>query len=919
MVGFVLLDLRRAAMKRALPAYAQLQSSAYGHDKPEILCAINVELESTPGSGEAADEAGTGGDVDVGGGEPGQDMEVAGLRVRLRDHDGVYVIDKGGAPYLFSLTVGGTHSLDAFESLARERCAAPHGPFYFYYSFLGNDVMTEVFDSLVAPVFAIERASIRLELAPSLSLQVLSALSPLQLYLCCGETALAVAHIPLERLGGVASELTIEDAFPLAALPGQGEAPSAVGSVYVVASFSPGLRPPPPPASLLEWQAMAAVAQAEAALRCWRLSIDVRSIKDLDYPAASLFIRYSYPELGSAAPFATHPVVEHVAGTTVSELLLPNSFCAYEFVASEAFLRSTLETAPLHIEVWHRDKYVKDILLGIAAVHLDSVLDADATVGPVSLAGTGGEATELRTFDAYVVVASLGDDDAPGAAALPTRVAELRVVLSLENMGGAPPGLPSLDARAGAPVRGLVPDAAAVVTTHDRPVDGPHAAPPSTVNPQARPQKDKDEADDEAGDTAGNEGLGNEPASPARHDWPARAAATGPANPRDAPEYLAAWELEVWKQEQEAAFQAKLEAREAAHLALLQAKFKEKEKLRIQVHERKRAEYARLEAQMRKALREVQERERRLVAGEQALERRSATLQDEYERRVDELNDKSRRFRDSLNAKHREVLGQLQRARAEADAAKADARKAAKKLDAATDAIRKLQADVARSPTLQMEAQLEALVTKVETLESEKAHVASAKKHYRTQWVKALKEIARLQDREKENALAGASAAASASSSHALADAREDVARMLEEHQRKMQDELQTIKLASAAREHALAMQLEKQELVALKAELSAAASAQSAGSRPHDHSLAAEGSEVFGLLNSPSPAPSSPDSPPPPAPASRDELLTSLERLIDEREALLASGVYAESDAVVAQVDKALDEVRAQLAVTPL
>ena len=154
-----------------------------------------------------------------------------------------------------------------------------------------------------------------------------------------------------------------------------------------------------------------------------------------------------------------------------------------------------------------------------------------------------------------------------------------------------------------------------------------------------------------------------------------------------------------------------------------------------------------------------------VLAGEQALERRSATLQDEYERRVDELNDKSRRFRDSLNAKHREVLGQLQRARAEADAAKADARKAAKKLDAATDAIRKLQADVARSPTLQMEAQLEALATKVETLESEKAHVASAKKHYRTQWVKALKEIARLQDREKENALAGASAAASASSS----------------------------------------------------------------------------------------------------------------------------------------------------------
>ena len=97
---------------------------------------------------------------------------------------------------------------------------------------------------------------------------------------------------------------------------------------------------------------------------------------------------------------------------------------------------------------------------------------------------------------------------------------------------------------------------------------------------------------------------------------------------RSAPEYEAAWELQVWKAQQQAAFRAALAQTAAARMDVLASSWRAKEEKRLGEAAERTAVMQQLEAKLRASLAAVQHREKELVAAGEA-----AALAREAERR----------------------------------------------------------------------------------------------------------------------------------------------------------------------------------------------------------------------------------------------------------------------------------------------
>lgn len=163
---------------------------------------------------------------------------------------------------------------------------------------------------------------------------------------------------------------------------------------------------------------------ATNALHHFCYSVDLRSILDLQVTSSvNCYLKYSYPFFGSASPVITSPPIEvrrHM------EVLLPKSFCAFDFATNPIMLKETLSRVPLVVEVWHRDPLTKDVLLGVASVTLGHVFAAKKLKAARGKPSTYGQ---ILSEKVHVV----GDDGKP--------IGEIHVVLGLEDLGPATPEL----------------------------------------------------------------------------------------------------------------------------------------------------------------------------------------------------------------------------------------------------------------------------------------------------------------------------------------------------------------------------------------------------------------------------------------------------------------------------------------------
>ncbi|KAM6227548.1 centrosomal protein of 120 kDa isoform 1-T1 [Spheniscus humboldti] len=928
-IGYIVLDLRAVQEKKQAPKWYPLLSNKYTKFKSEIQVGVVLETDSKAlVDGFKAKEAPPReGKVSalLSGLDPKSIVPV------LNEEEGYHQI--GPAEYcrdyfVLSVTIAFATQLEQLVPSTMKLPEQQTG-FFFYYSLLGNDVTNEPFTDLINPNFEPERASVRIRSTADVLQVYLCAQSKLQIHLCCGDQSLGSTEIPLSGLlkkGNVEIDqhpVAIEGAFvlvppnrakqklpqlPLEMAPTVGvsvilqrESLSAQPLIPLNAPTEPkepqekvlspvsrkteglqqrsqnvpsqadhssstedeateseveslkfekgtnlkkkglvaescqevnkqnteelpvfksesGAKLPllsdlqnstgDGPIAASQSNPMGASSSSEpvsaqkivipAASHHFCFSIDLRSIRGLEvgFPI-NCILRYSYPFFGSAAPIMTSPPVEVRKNM---EVFLPQSYCAFDFATIPHQLQDTFFRLPLLVELWHKDKTAKDLLLGVARLQLSNVLASEKT----RFLGGNGEQCWRQTCNETVSVTAVQGSG--------NRVAELSYAITLEDYG-------------------LVKMQEVLVSDSSQCV-----------------------------------GAGQQRHVP--HTQP-RCAPENHPEPRETLEYKAALELEMWKEMQEDIFENELKKKEMAHMQALAEEWKKRDREREALVKKKVAEYTVLEEQLQKTLRDLDKRERQLFSAESELQRVKKELQAEHERNLQELQDSVRRARE-------ECAHQVELERSKIKQLEEDKLRLQQQLYEAENKHRILEKEFQQykeqqssKPEIQLQSEINLLTLEKVELERKLESATKSKLHYKQQWTRALKELARLKQREQENAMA---------------------------HLKKQQQELEHMRLRYLAAEEKELGKTDRQELEDIRNELNRLKQQEEERKQLQDvgdNSAGRVGSLHSRKLN--------------------ENIDDYLSRLIEERDTLLRTGVYNHEDHIVSELDRQIREAIAK------
>ncbi|XP_036081485.1 centrosomal protein of 120 kDa isoform X2 [Rousettus aegyptiacus] len=849
-IGYILLDLRTAQETKQAPKWYQLLSNKYTKFKSEIQISIALETDSkAPADSFKAK------------GAPPRDGKVPASRFGLDPKDIVAVLNEEGGYhqigpaeyctdfFIMSVTIAFATQLEQLIPCTM-KLPERQPEFFFYYSLLGNDVTNEPFNDLINPNFEPERASVRICSNVEILRVYLALQSKLQIHLCCGDQSLGSTEIPLTGLLKKGSSeinqrpVTVEGAFTLdppnrakqklapipvelaptvgvsvalqregidaqsvielktqnehepqhskkrvltpikeklpepksssvSPVPPYNQSPptkddateSEVESLQydkdtrqnpkAISSAVPALLAQPVTTSNASETASGQKIAVPATSHHFCFSIDLRSVHDLEvgFPI-NCILGYSYPFFGSAAPIMTNPPIEVRKNM---EVFLPQSYCAFDFATMPHQLQDTFLRIPLLIELWHKDKMSKDLLLGIARIQLSNILSSEKT----RFLGSNGEQCWRQTYSESVpVIAAQGSNN---------RIIDLSYTMTLEDYG-----LVKMREI-------LVSDSAQVLSAvQQKPSSLPPAPCPSEIQTE----------------------------------------------PRETLEYKAALELEMWKEMQEDIFENQLKQKELAHMQALAEEWKKRDRERESLVKKKVAEYTVLEGKLQKTLIDLEKREQQLAITESELQRERKELKLERERNLQELQDSVRRAKE--DCVHQVELERLK--------------------------IKQLEEDKHR---LQQQVELE------RKLES----ATKSKLHYKQQWGRALKELARLKQQEQESQMA---------------------------RLKKQQEELEEMRLRYLASEEKDTVKTERQELLDIRNELNRL--------RQQEQKQYQDSREIAsGKVDSPH------------GNALEEGLDDYLTRLIEERDTLMRTGVYNHEDRIISELDRQIREVLAK------
>ncbi|XP_075267411.1 centrosomal protein of 120 kDa isoform X2 [Opisthocomus hoazin] len=804
-IGYIVLDLRAVQEKKQAPKWYPLLSNKYAKFKSEIQVGVVLETDSKAlVDGFKAKEAPPReGKVSalLSGLDPKSIVPV------LNEEEGYHQI--GPAEYcrdyfVLSVTIAFATQL---EQLVPSTMKLPERQpeFFFYYSLLGNDVTNEPFTDLMKPNFEPERASVRIRSTADVLQVYLCAQSKLQIHLCCGDQSLGSTEIPLSgllRKGSVEIDqhpVAIEGAFvlvppnrakqklpqlPLDMAPtvgvsvilqrerpliplnaatepkqpqekalspvsgktegqqqrsqnvpsqadhsstedeateseveslksdkgtklkktglvaepcqevnkqhteevpvfkSQSRAKSPLSDLQNSTGNGPvaASQPNPVGASSSSEPVSAQKIVIPAASHHFCFSIDLRSICGLEvgFPI-NCILRYSYPFFGSAAPIMTSPPVEVRKNM---EVFLPQSYCAFDFATVPHQLQDTFFRLPLLVELWHKDKTAKDLLLGVARLQLSNVFASEKTR---FLGGKGEQCWRQTCNETVSVTAAQGSGN---------RIAELSYAITLEDYG-----LVKMQ-------EVLVSDSSQCVGAGQQrhvPHTQPHCA------PENHPE------------------------------------------PRETLEYKAALELEMWKEMQEDIFENQLKKKEVAHMQALAEEWKKRDREREALVKKKVAEYTVLEEKLQKTLRDLDKRERQLFSAESELQRVQKELQAEHERNLQELQDSVRRAREECAHQvelERSKIKQLDEDKLRLQQQLYEAENKHKILEKEFQQYKEQQSS---KPEIQLQSEINLLTLEKVELERKLESATKSKLHYKQQWTRALKELARLKQVSKHD------------------------------------------------------------------------------------------------------------------------------------------------------------------------
>ncbi|NXF90713.1 CE120 protein, partial [Eubucco bourcierii] len=889
-IGYIVLDLRAAQETKQAPKWYPLLSNKYTKYKSEIQVGVVLETDSKalvdafkakeapPREGKASLLSG----IDPKSVVPVFNEEEGCHQIGPSEHCRDY--------FVLSVTIAFATQL---EQLVPSTMKLPvqRPEFFFYYSLLGNDVTNEPFTDLIHPNFEPERASVRIRSTADVLKMYLCGQSKLQIHLCCGDQSLGSAEIPLSLLlkkGNVEIDqhpLAIEGAFtlvppnrakqklpqlPLDMTPTVGVSVTLQKESLSTQPLIPTNAPTEPKqpqenvlslsngkTETLKQKSQNVLTQADhsslaedeateseveslkseegtklkkkavkgpvaasqpipvgasscsepvsaqkivipAASHHFCFSIDLRSIRGLEvgFPV-NCILRYSYPFFGSAAPIMTNPPVEIRKNM---EVFLPQSYCAFDFATIPRQLQDTFFRLPLLVELWHKDKTAKDLLLGVARLQLSNVLASEK----MRFLGGNGEQCWRQTCNETVSVTA-----AQGSG---NRVAELSYAITLEDFG-----LVKIQ-------EVLVSDSSQCVGAgQQRQIAHAQSHHASENHPQ----------------------------------------------PRETLEYKAALELEMWKEMQEDIFENQLKEKEMAHMQALAEEWKKRDKEREALVKKKVAEYTVLEEQLQKTLRDLDKRERQLFSAESELQRVKKELQAEHERSLQELQDSVRRAREEC-AHHIELerskIKQVEEDKLRLQQQLYEAENKHKILEKEFQQYKEQQSS---KPEIQLQSEINLLTLEKVELERKLESATKSKLHYKQQWTRALKELARLKQREQENAMA---------------------------HLKKQQQELEHMRLRYLAAEEKELGKTDRQELEDIRNELNRLKQQEEERKQlqnDRDNSAGRVDSLHSKKLN--------------------EVMDDYLSRLIEERDTLLRTGVYNHEDHIVSELDRQIREAIAK------
>lgn len=328
----------------------------------------------------------------------------------------------------------------------------------------------------------------------------------------------------------------------------------------------------------------------------------------------------------------------------------------------------------------------------------------------------------------------------------------------------------------------------------------------------------------------------------------------------------AAYELQLWKEAKEQEFEQNLKKIEAKKLQALAEAFKQHDIEREIIVQKKVKEYTDLEILLKNSLNEIEKREKQLAISEANLARIKADQNHDYENKILELREASKRVQEKTD--HQINLFRLKCDSLEDDIMriKKQALEWEKKyLDKEAEFSRYKENENHR-PEIKLQSEINMINLERADLERKLDMMTKAKTHYKEQWTRALQEIALIKKREEATAKSSL---------------------------KKQQQELEHLRMRYLAAEENELLKTDQKSIESLKNEIERmkfGAQQQRKLNKTGNELGSASSNESIEqvVLN-----------------GVDSNLQEHVNRLKEERDTLLRTGVYLNTDAIIVELDK--------------
>ncbi|XP_041957044.1 centrosomal protein of 120 kDa isoform X2 [Alosa sapidissima] len=904
-VGYIILDLRSIQEIKQTsnvisqpPRWFPLLSSKYTKLKPAILLSMVLENDEkqSPESFKARKA-------------PPRQVPVGKLQLVLNEEEGFHQLgpaDSCSELFVLSVTVACASKLE--QLIGRTTELSREGvDFFFYYTLLGNDITSEPFQNVMSPSFEPERASVRIRSSEKILRAYLSQQPSLEIHLCCGSHSLGSAEVSLSSLALTSVSLstqpaTVEGAFvlqsPAQARPRLPSVPTDLQPTVGVsvtlrketanpqaagresgdglrtgkdavprdgppspAPAAPSTAPAPALAPPTDEQRLRSPSPGQSTPGGGRRSVspikggahtesDAESLQEEEEEEEEKRPTLPEPKRSppAAAPAKKNPEAELVSSVSVSapKVSIPASAHHYCFSMDLRSIRDLNTGFPVNCTLRYAYQF-----FGSAAPIMTSppveVKRGTEVFLPQSYCAFDFAALPHQLQDTFLrvplVVEMWHRDSSARDVLLGTASVQLSHLLTAEKSRFLGPSgqqhwrqsyterLPVLKAHGSSE---KVAELSYFTTLEDL----------GLVRTQ---------------DIAISE------SSQSGHPVQPRAAAVVPpsgpsgavAEPRETLEYRAAMELEMWKEMQEDLFDDQMKKKELNHMQALAEEWRKRDREREALVKKKELEYNLLEEQLQKTLAELEKREKNLAHAELETQRLQRELRAEHEFSVRELQDSGRRLREDCTHQvelERAKVRQLEEENTRLQQQLLDADSKYKLLEKEFQLFREQQHT---RPEVRLQSEINLLRLEKVELERKLETSTKSKLHYKQQWGRALKELARFKQREQENAMS---------------------------RLKKQQQELEHMRLRYLAAEEKEAVKTEKSELEDIRNQLNKLK--QQEVKQPW-------GDPVGGSAG--------------------ESVDDHLSRLLEERDTLLRTGVYTHEDRIISELNRQIQEAMAQ------